>query len=559
MLLAEYYLGDPRLVLLPIEHLTPHGLTADFAHLLRVHREWDRARIDFFNTAFSRYWARSRALAARSRAWPSPRIRHVALVSDPLSVRPYAQLLNVSAWTLYASDCDPESSDPEFAAYLLVHGDRMALTGEVTLAALHNAAYWFDRTDAECAAFAAAAARSARPDADAFRALAAALPWLRQLYHESVRPPPAHAVARAIPQSGVFVPRALEAGPPALVQHWATVARNTLAAFHARWRAPDRQATARLCHWLATEAPPLLVTSHKGRIVWDPDVPDRLGPLRDQLRAASGAGVQDVFADLQVIDRHTRAFLAALVDPTSLPQPHPDTEQRGYSYLHCSRRLIAYNLHEPGMERLQGPALPYACAMLGARTVHEWAHLVVDAGWVPHTAPPERVADLTEALAQQLTEIIANAPAAIRRRTAADLAALGASEVGGRNVTAPAAHALVRILVTRLPDYQANLFSQRFLNTAERETYIRQNIRPLRAEYPPELLWRMLVRYLAEYQYLGFSAVADPVSFFLRSTWFDADFLASGILDAQRFQTLTGAVADLCATYAVDETRFRAV
>ena len=37
------------------------------------------------------------------------------------------------------------------------------------------------------------------------------------------------------------------------------------------------------------------------------------------------------------------------------------------------------------MERLHGPPLPYARAMLGARTVHEWAHLAVEAGWVPRT------------------------------------------------------------------------------------------------------------------------------------------------------------------------------
>ncbi len=60
--------------------------------------------------------------------------------------------------------------------------------GEVTMAALHHAAWWLERDDAECAAFAAAAARSARPDADAFRLLAAALPWLRRLGHATLRP-----------------------------------------------------------------------------------------------------------------------------------------------------------------------------------------------------------------------------------------------------------------------------------------------------------------------------------------------------------------------------------
>src|SRR5690348_18358456 len=122
--------------------------------------------------------------------WPPPRLRHVAIVTgDPRGVRPYVQLLNTSAWLLYACDLDPDSSHPEFVAYLLAHGDRVAFTGEVTTAAVQTAAWWFERGDTDCAAFVAAAKRSPRPDAGAFRALADALPWLRELRHETLRPP----------------------------------------------------------------------------------------------------------------------------------------------------------------------------------------------------------------------------------------------------------------------------------------------------------------------------------------------------------------------------------
>lgn len=72
--------------------------------------------------------------------------------------------------------------------------------------------------------------------------------------------------------------------------------------------------------------------------------------------------------------------------------------------------------------------------------------------------------------------------------------------------------ALTRLLLTRMPDYQANLIARRFLSVAEHETYVRHNVRTLRAQYPPARLWRMLIRYLYEYQYLGFSAVGDPRS-----------------------------------------------
>jgi hypothetical protein len=119
--------------------------------------------------------------------------------------------------------------------------------------------------------------------------------------------------------------------------------------------------------------------------------------------------------------------------------------------------------------------------------------------------------------------------------------------------------ALALVLLKRMPDYQANLLACRFLDLNERETYIRHNIRTLRGLYAPQQLWRMLARYLSEYQYLTFSAVADSVEFFVRSTGFDADFFASGVLDLRRFAALTTAVRCICATYVVDEACFRAI
>jgi hypothetical protein len=549
MTLADYYLGDERVVLLPIEHLTPAGMSGPLAALLAARRGWSPARVALFNRGFDLYWQRTAALAARTSSWAPPRLRHVALVSAPLAVRPYAQLLNTSAWTLYESDVDPDRSHPELAAYLLAHGDRMTATGEVATAAVHNAAWWLERSDEECAAFAAAAARSPRPDAEGLRALAAATEWLRRLRHETLRPPVVASPHRPIPGTGLLVPQALEAEPPALVQCWAAVARRAVGTYYAAWRAPDPGAVRALCDWLAGTAPPLLVTAERGRVVWDPETPARLGALRDLLKRAGGAAVRAVAADLAVVDRRTRAFLAALRDPAALPAPAPDTEQSGYAYLHRARGLIAYNLHESGMERLDGPDLPYARAMLGARTVHEWAHLAVTAGWVPRTVSDERFAALAAALAGALEDAIAAAPAAARRAAARDLDALAA---GG-----PAGAALASLLLTRLPDYQANLVAWRFLDEAERETYVRHNVRTLRGLYGPAELWRALVRYLYEYQYLGLSAVADPRAYFLRSTWFDADFLDAGVLTEERFAALAAAVGRLCACHAVDERQVR--
>ena len=563
--LVEYYFGDPRLALLAVEHLGPNGLSAPLAAALREHRGWSEERIALFDEAFGLYWTRTARLAARASTWSPPRLRHVAVVSDPLSVRPYAPLLNTGAWTLYDADLDPALSHPEFAAYLLVHGDRLAATGEVTMAALRDAAYWFERSDEEIAAFAAAASRSRRLDAEAYRALGAAARWLRELGHETLRPPASASGHRSIPGTGLLVPAALERKPPALVNTWARVARHAVADYHAAWRTPDQPAVAALLDWLAAEAPPLVVTARGGRVLWDAEGASRVGVLRSELRIASGAAVRDVHADLRVLAARTREFYAALARADELPAPPAGVEQTGYTYMHASRRRLAYNVHEPGMERLQGPALPYARAMLGARAAHEWAHLAVAAGWVPRALADGDLGEQCGALAGLLDDAIARSTPQIRRRTADDLDALvaadralpapGAGDPRGAVPGRSAGAALVRSLLSRLPDYQANLLAFRFLDPAERETYVRHNVRDLRCLYPPAQLWRMLVRYLYEYQYLGFSAVPDGRGFFLSSTWFAVDFFAGGALDEHRFDELCARVAAICRAHRIDERR----
>jgi hypothetical protein len=528
-------------------------MSAEMAALLETRRGWPPERVALFNTAFALYWARSESLARRSSGWPPPRRRHVGLVSEPLAVHPHVQLLNTSAWMLYESDVDPTISHPEFAAYLLAHGDRLALTGEVGTSAVQGGAWWLERSDAECAAFAAAAERSPRPDADAFRTLAEATRWLRQLRHETLRPLVVLSPHRPIPGTGLLVPRDLEREPPALVARWRAAAEAAVGRYRAAWRTPDPTAASALLEWLAGERPRLVVTAERGRIVWDPDAPGRLGALRAELRAADGVALRAIHADLRVIDRHSRDFLAAVVDPGALPAPAANTDQCGYSYLHRERALIAYNLHEPGMERLHGPPLPYAQAMLGARTAHEWGHLADAAGWVPRHPGPGNFTELRASLAAELDAVLAGAPPRVRQLTRVDLAALSAGRSPGT--------ALARILVTRMPDWRANLVARRLMCDDERETYVRHNIRTLRPEYPPPALWRMLVRYLYEYQYLGPGlASLEPRArraFFVESTWFDRDFFASGILDESRFTALAEAVARLCACYTVDESRFR--
>jgi len=554
MLLGDYYVHDPRVVLIPIEHLSPAGVSAELIDFLSRSDRISAASLDLFQAAFVLYWQRCAALAQRTRTWPAPRLRHAAIVATPDDVRPYAQMLNTSAWTLYAADLDPAASHAELVAYLLALGDRMAVTGEVTMASVHCAPWWFERGDDECAAFTAAARRSIRPDADGLRAVADAVPWLRRLRHEALRPPPRIVIPgrgeerhRPIPASGLLVPQALEREPPALVERWTRVATRAVARHHECWRAPDRAALDALLRWLESEAPPLVVTGRREAVLWQPEYPDRVGALRQEMRSASGAGVREVHADLRLVAERTRAFLAALAAPEDLPQPSGEPEQRGYAYLRRDGRRVAYNLHEPGIERLRGPALPYARAMLGARVAHEWCHLAVDAGWVP-AASEERLAAALAHLGDRLDEAIVAAPASARAAAAADLQSLGDRP----------GHALAAVILPRFDDFRANLLAARFVTRAEQETYVRQNVRTLRGEYEAGQLFRMLARYLYEYQYLRFSLVRDRRTFFLRSTWFDDDFLRTGILAEQRFDALVAAVGAVADCFAVDESRFRA-
>jgi hypothetical protein len=551
--LADYYLLDPRVVLVPIEHLTDAGLTAELADLVAARAGWTPEQVALFDAGWSRYWTRSADLARRTRRWPPPRRRHVAVVVQPDAVRPYVQLLNTSAWLVYAADVDPATSDPELLAFVLALGDRMAATGEVTTAAVQAAAWWLERTDDECAAFADAAARSTRPDADAYVAVADALPWLRSLHHEVLRPQAASAPGRSIPATGLFVPIALEAEPPRLVAVWKQTATRVVARHHAAWRRSDPSLVANLCDWLVAEVPPLLVAAEKGRLLWDPDVPDRVAPLRAALKTADAVAVEAVHRDLERVASVTRAFLGAVVDPAALPAPDATTAEGGYTYLHPTRRLIAYDLHEPGMERLIGPPLPYEHAMLGARTAHEWAHVADAAGFVPRVVAADDWAALRVELATALEDTVARAPAAVRARTAADLATIA----DGR----PIGVALGRLLMTRMPDYRANLVARALMTDVEAETYARHNVRALGNEYGAEQAWRLLLRYLFEYQYvrpaLGFTHIEDPRTFFFASTGLANDLIATAIVDEARFDDLADIVGRLCTCHAIDRMRLR--
>ena len=541
---------DPRILLIPLEHLSSQGVSEPFQRWWIQDAGYPADRVHLLDRAFSLYWQRSRDLAARCTDWPAPRRRNIAVAQDSIAVPPYAQLLNISTWTLYACDLDPATSHAEIVAYLLVQGDRMAQTGEVTEAAVRNAPYWFHRTYAELARFTAATRASIRPDAEAYRALARALPWLRQLAHAQLRPAKAKQRCLPIVGSRLLVPQDLAHEPPRLIADWRSAATAAQQTYRAAWREPDPTAVAHLCDWLRTSGPALVICDGAQSVVWSSVSPLATAQLEAALAGASGAAVRDIESDLRTVASCSRAFHDSLKQPGLLPRVGPELDPGGYVFLHKRFDCIAYDLDEPGMDRRRSPALPYARAMLAARTIHEWAHLAVKAGWVPATSVERENAART-AVASILDEIAASAPDRVRALTAPDLAEVAAHTAGeiGRG--------LLQILLNRISDFLANLLAQRYLSSVELETYVRHNIRTLRPHYRPSQLWRMMLRYVYEAQYLRLIGVDDPLELLLDSTSAREDLLDSSAVQPARLKHLYEAVSEYCDTFAVDESRFQ--
>jgi len=549
--LGDYCRGEPRFLLLPGEHLGPAGPDDELTAFLERDCGWSRERVELLGASLALYWNRSRDLARSTRTWPSPRLRNVGVVADGSALRPYAQVLNTSTSMLHDCDLDPALSCPELVAYLLVLGDWMSMTGEVTQAPMRSAVWWFDADDEMCRRFGEAARRSTRPDAGMLAAVADATTWLRELRHRRLRPAVGGVPHREIPGTGLQVPGELAARPPELVESCRGAAVAAVEQYRSAWRSVDPGPLTALVEWLEHAAPQLVVTTEVDTMVWDHAEPTATGALAEALADADPVAVEAIHRDLETIDARSRAFLDALCDRDALPDPDAGLEQRGYAYMHAGSRVIAYNLLERGMERLAGPPLPYERAMLGARTLHEWAHLAGEAGWVPAVVDEAELTSRRGALADALEAAVAGCAVPLRNQASDDLAEIAAGKPDGE--------ALADLLLTRLPDYRANLIAGPFMTEAERETYVRHNVRTLRYEYPPTRLWRMIVRYLYEYQYLlpqaGLTTTKQAYAYFIAVTGFDVDVIETGALGEERFDAVTEALSSVCGAYAVDPVR----
>jgi len=452
---------------------------------------------------------------------------------------------------VYANDFDPRRSNVEFAAYQFLHVERMGLLQQIVPALAGNLSYWLALGDAEIAEFKRGCEQSRRPDASGYQALAQALDWIRTLHHETLKP---MAVATTeplltIPNTGVIVPQSRKQSLEALVQQWTAAAERVAASHYAGHAARTLNHAREIGLWLANERPRLLVTGAAGTILWDPDRPDDLEPVMRALEQITDSAAPSLLRDLALIDERTRHFLDSLRAPDALPAPHADTAQNGLCYLHIARKLLAYNLREGRMQRLREPAPPYERWMLAARSIHEWAHLAVDAGWV--TVAPANASDHARRradLAALYDELVAGAPAHVRAHTQPDLARLAQGAATGA--------ALADFTLARMPDYQANLLARRYLTAGESQTYVRNNVASLALDYPATQLYQRLARYVFEAQYLRLAEIADPLAYLVSSTWLAEQYLQTGVIarpDLERLFDLTGA---LCTDHQIDEDKF---
>ncbi|MCX4239547.1 hypothetical protein [Paraliomyxa miuraensis] len=557
MELRPFYLAHRELVLIPVEHLSERGVSEELAAVLRADRGLGDGFIALLDRAMSSYWERAAWLYERAPdSWFPPRLQNLCIALDAQSTRPYHQPFHRSSWLLYASDFDPDASNLEYATHQLLHAERLSTSRDMAMAVICGMSYWLVRSDAEVEAFVAACRRSSRPDAAVFVRLAEAMPWVRTLFHDPLRPPAPEARSglRKVKEAGLWVPEALQAELHALVPALRADASAVMEAYLATAaKAPATDPAVafasspadHVCEWLERASPPVLVTDEHETVLWDPEEPRRVGALRRRLEGIGGRVAQSLREDLEVVGERSAAFLASLRDPERLPRPGEGVEQDGGIYVHATRPLMVYSLAQPGLRPLLEPAPPYHRMLVGARTIHEWGHLAEEAGWV---AVPEARRDEHEHAQAELRAavqaLVDEAPAPFRRAVEQEAQAAG-REPG----------ALVCALVLeRMPDFLANLLARRYLPPCELEAYVRANVYTHFGEEERPL--HLLARHVYEYQYLSLSRIDDPLRYFLRSTWWSDFFVDTGLVPLPHLMAILEATARLRACYEVDEDAF---
>jgi hypothetical protein len=553
--LTEFYFGQEGMVLIPIEHLSRDGIGSDFQGALLERTALGREWIEFFNRAFSLYWERALDLHARApQHWLPPRAQHICVMTATEGANPFTQLFNRSSWNVEACDFRPESSSLEYAVFQIFHAERMGLLRQILPALVSNLTYFLTLSGDQLRDFREGCRLSKRGDAGGFHALAEATAWIAKAYHQPLKEPSLHLPGYVvIPYSDLVMPAAQQDQLVALQESWAHAAQGVLDGYFRFHAKPSPTKGKKICDWLAATKPALLVVGKDGRILWDPEDSESTGDLLAQLERVTGHAEDRIIKDLEVVDYHSRRFLKSLREPGGLVDPAHFMTPGGLSYIHPTRKLVAYSIHdERNNLRLVEPAPPYERLMLGARTMHEWGHLSAESNWVcvPDAAKARRE-ELRAELAALIESLHANAPAHVRAGTAMEIEQLKAT-----SKTGSPGRLLVKMMLVRSEDFQANLLAKRFLRTAEMETYIRNNVYSLVTESDTTGVYSRMLRYAYQYQYLRLSRIEDPMGYFVKSTWFAEHYYRPGVLTEGQFQQVVNLVGGICDCYAIDESKF---
>jgi hypothetical protein len=541
--MRRFALAHPSVVVVPAEVLDEHGLESEFAELLIAQGRLSAGQIDCLERGTALYWQRCRDLFARApESWFPPRQTNLLLISEQRGIFPYMDPFIGTSSLLYKSDLN---THPEYVAYMLVHIERLALSGSVRAALVCNLSYWFDRDNASRSAFASAAAGAKRPDTQCFIALAGAFDWIDQLLHIPLREPQHDPTEPylAVEGAGLYVPKRLQPQVAALCDAGEDAVRTAIqitapAAVPARSRTVDA-----LCDWLQQTPAHVIVVAPDGTTVWSPEMND-LRWMRRALVNASDAAVASLHEDLRTVDRRSRQFLERVTDVDALPKSYAVLEFAGGTYLDPARRAVVHTLKQEGYDCLTAPAPPYFRLFLGARVMHEWGHLA-------HAAKFLRVADENKAayrearaeLGDCFVRIIAAMPDGVRSRDM-ETAALSLS-----SIELPAL--LARKTLARVGDYLSNLMCSKVLPGEEMQIYVRANVHP---HFDEKLgLVSELARYAYEVHYL---ALADlPRSYFFNTSRFVDYFIHRGIITEDNANALFDAVGRVLACYEIDEKK----
>ncbi|MDI1480912.1 hypothetical protein [Polyangium sp. y55x31] len=554
MNLERFCLAHPGAFLIPAEHLDEGSVSADVRALLREGRGLSEQHISLFERGYRLYRERAASLHARAPgSWLPPRKANVLLVTDPSRVRPYSAPFLGVTWTLYASDLDPLRSHEEFVCHQIFHVERLAFLKALRAAVCFNLSYFLTRTEDELHDFSRAASRSTRPDAPAFVALARALPWIRTLYHLPLREPPA-AMSESLGHvdgADLLIPKGTRPDLLALFGAFDAAAREMEATFLAAQapRRAEQEAVDSVCGFLSEERPDVLVVEPPDRVVYRPEDATNLDEARRALAPLTSPRVAESLRDdLRLVSDKSRAVLATLRDPDVLSRTSSEVELGGGVYVRADLRRIVYELRQPGFDPLREEGPPYHRQLLAARVVHEWGHLVHEAGLV--RIPEARMPEYAEALAALETSwdaLVAAMPARLAEDVNSELDEIGADP-------AHPGRALARVMLTRITDYASNVFFRSYLRSEELESYVRTNVRHhLNEDLGP---LAQLARHAVEVQYLGLASFEDPIRYFLDTSYFEAYFVRTGVFSEAHVRALFAATARLCACYELDHEAF---